>query len=476
MVDQHQADADGAVLYSLARSRGVQPFRDDVDRLFVTIGVDGHDETHALNSRPVRSWLQRIYYKAIGRLPNRDVLGEVMEKLEAAARFEGPEHQVFVRIAAHDGCIYLDVGNPTWQAIEITFAGWHVINKPPVKFRRPRGLLPLPLPIAGGSVNELRPFLNVERDDDFTLLIAALLGALRGRGPFPIVGLIGEQGSAKSTATRVLGRLIDPNACELRGEPHDLRDLMIAANNGYLLRYDNVSHIPPWRSDALCRLLTGIAFTTRELYSDDQEVLINAQRPVILNSITDVLVRPDLLDRAILIRLPDLPDTRRRPEVDFWADFEQAQPRILGALLDAAVVALRDESSTQLKVLPRMADFARWVVAAESALPWPAGDFLRAYSANRRGAVVAMLDDDPVADAVRALVTPSAWLGTAAELLAALQRAGAVRLTDPRQATGALRRLAPALRQAGVEVNFAAGTKHGGRKLLHLYKRAGATP
>lgn len=453
-------------LLGLAWASGVETFKDETGRPYLTFAVGDHREHHPVRSQASRLLLQRLSFEEFHKLPDRDCINAVLEQVEAEAMFESEQHNMFVRVAEHEGSIYLDLGDPSWQAVRITRDDWDVVSSVPVKFRRPNGLKALPLPVRGGSLDELRPFLNLPPDsNEFVLIVAWLLGALRGRGPYSCLVFNGEQGGGKSTATRVAGRLLDPSACELRGEPHDVRDLMIASNNGHAIRLDNLSTIRPWLSDALCRLATGGGFATRELYSDSQELLINVQRPVIVNSIVEVVVRPDLLDRSIVIRLPHLSDGQRKTEREFWTDFDEAQPRILGALLDAAVVGLQREDSVQLDAVPRMADFARWVVAAEPALPWQPGDFLRAYRQNRVGAVQALLDGDAVADAVRDMGT---WCGTATDLLNELQSRGA-RVFTPRQAAAEVRRLAPALRQSNIEVNFEAGYRHGGQKLFAIF-------
>ncbi|HUE84796.1 MAG TPA: hypothetical protein VMO26_01840 [Vicinamibacterales bacterium] len=465
-------DALASRLYDLAMQAGAVPFRDPAGRLYVSFAVQGHHEHHPIHSQALRSWLQQLGHASTGRLPGREALAQAIERLEAEALFNGRECQTFVRIADHEGGIYLDLGDPDWRAICVTPYGWGVVTTPPVKFRRPRGLRPLPIPIPGGCVEELRPFLNLPDADAFRLVTHWLVGALRGRGPYVILGLYGQQGSTKSTTARVLRRLVDPNTAELRSEPHEVRDLMVGANNAHVLAFDNVSTIRPWLSDAICRLATGGGFATRELYSDDQETLIDAQRPVIINSIVDVFTRPDLLDRAIIIRLDDLPDTKRRAESDYWAAFVSAQGRILGALLDSVVVALRDEPTIHLAALPRMADFAKWSVASAGALPWGPDTFLQAYEANRAQATVALLETDPVALAIQRMLavwSHGYWEGTATDLLPQLQNRGEAISrfeTDPRKATAALRRLAPALRAVGIYITTA--EKHGGRRIYQL--------
>src|SRR5262249_54746306 len=152
----------------------------------------------------------------------------------------------------------------------------------------------------------------------------------------------GEQGSAKSTFSTILRSLVDPNTAPLRALPREDRDFFIAANNGHLLAFDNISGLPHWISDTLCRLATGGGFAVRQMYSDDDEVLFDACRPVILNGIEDIVTRPDLADRAIFLTLEPIAEEDRKPEAELWAAFEPKRPKIFGALLDAMVVGLRD--------------------------------------------------------------------------------------------------------------------------------------
>ena len=192
---------------------------------------------------------------------------------------------------------------------------------------------------------------------------------------------------------------------------------MIAANNGYVLAFDNLSGLPNRFSDALCRLATGGSFAVRQLYTDDQEVLFESTRPILLNGIEDVVSRPDLGDRAIFLTLPPIGDAQRRPESELWREFEIARPRILGALLDAAVHGLTATDGVQVDRLPRMADFALWAAACETAL-WPAGTFARAYAENRRTAIESIVEADPIATCVRSLmIDRTTWTGSASDLL-----------------------------------------------------------
>src|SRR4029450_13413809 len=96
------------------------------------------------------------------------------------------------------------------------------------------------------------------------------------------------QGSAKSSLVRVFRSLIDPNTAALRTTPRDERDLVIAATNGWVIAVEDLSPLPDWLSDAVCCLATGTGFATRELYTDAEEAIFAAQRPIVMNGIEEV--------------------------------------------------------------------------------------------------------------------------------------------------------------------------------------------
>src|SRR3974390_1571032 len=157
------------------------------------------------------------------------------------------------------------------------------LGVPPVRFRRTPGMLPLPVPERGGSIETLRSFLNLPSGDGFVLIVAWLLAALRAGGPYPLLAISGEQGSAKTVLSKLLKALIDPNAAPVRALSREEREVLIAANNGHLVAFDNLSGLPHWLSDALCRLATGGSFAVRQLYTDDEEGLFEESPPILLN-------------------------------------------------------------------------------------------------------------------------------------------------------------------------------------------------
>lgn len=482
-IDSEDDEADGKTLGGLLKGMfgpsvtgllvqygsEAELFHDPEGEPYATVEVEGHHETWPLKSRGFKNWLRHRYYTAQKEddqespgAPRAQALNDALAQLEAKCQFEGPEHPVHVRVAEKDGAIYIDLADEEWRAIEVAAGGWRVVSSdaPPVKFRRARGMLPLPVP-EKGDADRLRALVNLEDDDHdgWRLLLAWLVQALRPKGPYPVLILQGEQGSAKSTIERLLRALVDPSTAPLRSTPRNEHDLFIAATSAWVVAFDNISTLPPWLSDALCRLSTGGGFSTRTLYENREQELFDAMRPVILNGISDVATRPDLLDRAIVLTLPSIPEEERKPESEMWEHFDRERPAIFGALLDAASTALRELPSTKLSSMPRMADFALWATAAESGFGWESGTFMKAYSGNRREANDLALETDPVAGAVFKLMAGrDEWSGGATELWKALGEEvdEDVKHTKawpaaPQTLTGRLKRLAPALRKAGIE-------------------------
>jgi DNA polymerase I-like protein with 3'-5' exonuclease and polymerase domains len=461
-------DSIATDLVKIAVGLEVEFFHTAEQAAFARIPTPDHKENWPVRSTGFRRWLARQYYELTEAAASGQALADALGVLEGMAVYEGPELGVYNRLAEHEGKIYLDLADPLWRAVEIDQAGWRVVIDPPVRFRRGKGTLPLPEPARGGKLDDLRPFANVKTDTDWLLLLGWTVAALRPRGPFPVLTLTGEQGTAKSTLGRTVQRVTDPNAGDLRSEPKEVRDLAIAANTAWVIAYDNLSHLPQWLSDALCRLATGGGFGTRQLYTDDEEILFNAKRPVLLTSITDVVTAGDLLDRSASLQLEQIPEDKRKTEAEFDAAFEAARPRILGALLDAVSAGLRTLLKVKLAKLQRMADFQLWAEACLQGAGFKAGAFSAAYEANRCDVNVLALEASAVAqillkamdglDDEEGRQTKEA---TATDLLAWIDQEADDRLkkqrgwpTRGRDLSTALKRLAPNLRREGITLTW----------------------
>jgi hypothetical protein len=321
-------------------------------------------------------------------------------------------------------------------------------------------MLPLPIPTPPGNLGKLRDFVNVT-DEAWPLLLAFLVGCW-GPGPYPVLSLTGEQGTGKSACAQVLKKLVDPNKAPSRTQPREDRDVMVSATHNHLLAYDNLSDLPVWLSDLLCCITSGTGYSKRAMYTDFDEVLLTAQRPVVVNGIAETVQRSDLLDRSLLLTLEPIPEGKRQAEKEFWDDFTAARPGILAGLCDAVSAALRNLPHTHPDRLPRMADFAKWVIAAESALGWEAGTFLQAYTENRAEAHSLALEGNTTASRLIGYMekTPL-WEGTSSELRELLYPELGLKQEPPkdcpknaRALSALLKRIAPNLRAQGLDVDF----------------------
>jgi len=428
---------------------------------FASFQKDGHTEHVELKATAGRQWVSGLMYRATGEALSRQDLDGVTNGLEACAIHDGQRLPVHVRVADLGDRIYLDLADDAWQVVEVTAEGWRVIpgETAPIRFRRPNGTHALPVPEQYGDLTDLRRFIHSD-DVGFVLACAWLLGSLTDRGAQPVLSIGGEHGSAKSSATKVLQCLVDPRGGALRATPKGDRDLAIAARNSWIASFDNVSRISPELSDGLCRLSTGSAFATRMLYTDGEESIFAARRPVILNSIVDVTNRPDLSNRTLAVQLLRIEEDKRVDESSFWPAFYEARPGILGALLTALSTALARWVTTKPKRMPRLSDFFRLILASEPGMPWVPGEFEAAFANMEEFAVENVLDASPVITAILPILEArKKWMGPAAELLRTLN---ATRIgpepngwpQSPQGIVAALRRLAPTLDKIGWHVEF----------------------
>lgn len=451
--------SQGSVLVDLAFETGMELFFDDEETCYARVEIEAtaslgaHLETYRVGSAQFNRWLTNLYFEKRQKAVGRGGISDAANTIAAQAQRLGVERKVFTRLGEQAGATYLNLCDPGWHVVKITPEGWEVQAKSDAYCIRPKGMLALPIPERGGSIDELRPLVNLD-DEEWILLVSWLIGTLSPKGPYPPAVLRGGQGSAKSTMARLLRRLVDPNKAPVRAEPKEERDLAISAKNGWVIVFDNLPQIQPWLSDALCRLATGGGYSVRSNYTDDEEALFDYQRPAVLTGIGEIVTRPDLLDRALLFQLLPL-DDNRMSERDYWAQFAAIHGRVLGALLDAVVVGLRRLPEVHLPKPPRMADFAEWVSAAEPGLGWVPGTFMNAYGGNREEAQTVALSACPISSYLVRFVRGQeggSWKGTSSELLNALNTMaeGSTKPPDwpkgPRSIAVQLQRIIPNLR------------------------------
>lgn len=409
---QETKPSAAAALIRFAQQNELFHFRDES---YITIA----GATHKVDSPEFREWLRHEYYSWYKRPPNKNAITDAVATVQANAKFDGHECPVLCRYGVVDGRHYLELGNG--KVAEIDADGWRVVPCPKhVKFIRTRGQLPLPHPQTG-DIGELRQYVNVADDRSWHLLVAGLLACLMPAGPYWIVLILSPHGSGKTTILRMLRPIIDPHEADVRTAPRDEHSLMLAARYGLLASIDNVSKLPEWLCDALCRLATGAGMAQRKYYTQDEEHVMFSQRPAIITTIADLTGREDFLSRCLLVQCAAIPPDKRKAESMLLVDFDAARPRILGALLTAVSAAIKNLPNTHPDKLPRMADAFRWVVACEAGLGWESGKFA-GYFAESEAEITSTILENPVAVALQAAMTKQdEWSGSGAgvSLLAA---------------------------------------------------------
>ncbi|MGV8080320.1 MAG: hypothetical protein AB2L22_09710 [Syntrophales bacterium] len=434
---------------------------------FASVESGGRRKVFPLNSKEFKGHLKTEYYRENKCYPNPKHFQDFLNILSYRALEESPEAKLHIRLAAVDDVIYLDLGDPKCRAVKITKSGWKIVVRPNVFFFRPTGFAALPRPKKADTRNvlkKLRKFFNTTPTEQ-TLIIAWLIGSLLGTGPYPILIFQGEPGSGKSTASKLIKSLIDPSVAAIKGPPKNDHDLMIMARNSHILAFDNISGITRTLSDSLCRLSTGGGWSTRQLYSDADEVLFDAVKPQILNGIGNIAVREDLADRALSVELMKFERGSTRREHDLIEEFDESKPAFLGALLSAVSMALSKRDKFEIDAYPRMADFVHFIVASEKAVFKTKGTFLKAIRANSKAISKETIEYDSFASALTRFIRSQngLWQGTAGDLLSEIQNSMS---NDERDKVAKdkswpkatnflstrLKELAPALRKVGYEV------------------------
>lgn len=440
----------------------------------VPLRATAHSGTGSL-----RQHLIRAYVTEHDRTPSQSALADALAALDALAA-HAPETELPLRVAAdpdNPAVTWLDLGRPDGESVCLTPEGWALAHPDPETgpvWRRTKLVRPLPRPdrTPGGWRADIEEFAALLPFTAETLPLAVgwLLAALRPGIPRPVAYLTGEQGTGKSTSGQMLAGVIEGARAPLRQAPDNLRDLGPTTAAGWVLALDNLSGMPGWLSDALCRIVTGDAQVTRALYTDDDVNVLTYQRPVLLTGIDLGALRNDLAERMLPLELRPIPRDKRRTASALWAAYEQAHPRILGALLDLAAAVWADlpHAAAELTERPRLADFAELLHALDRVTGWRSLD---AFNGSQDALNDAVLDGHPVATAMREWTTSysfphQGWQGTMAELHRELSRDGRG-LVDgwpktPGVLSARIRQVAPALRARGIHVaRVSASNKHG---------------
>jgi 5S rRNA maturation endonuclease (ribonuclease M5) len=403
------------ILIPIVLAQGIELFHDQRGDTFAAIPLERGQRITSLRSKAFAEWLGHLAWKDLGRAVGTEQRASVQNVLSGKARYEGRQYDLHVRCAAHEGAFWLDLDGV--RAVRVVPGEWEIVNDTPILFRPFHHQRAIPDPVHGGDPRHVWAFVNLRDQDSKTLLLCYLVAALVPDIPIAALVIHGVQGSAKTTFQKIVKLLLDPSAVAIRGGVRGQDDFAIAASQNRVLFFDNLSSMPGWLSDALCRTVTGEGWSKRTLYTDDDSTVLEYRGVVGLSGINLVVDRADLLDRSLIMELEPVSPAQRMEERELWDDFETARPQIVGGLLDALARAMQVAPGIRLRARPRMADFARWGTAAAIGLRLSPGDFLDAYERNVGRQNEAALGASPVAQALMLFMkTQDHWMGTPAQL------------------------------------------------------------
>jgi hypothetical protein len=368
--------------------------------------LDQNDAPHALADGipvPLESgcygWLRRLFWDHEEAAATTDLLGTVAGQLRAFAEVSDNERTLHLRAAQHEGAVYLYLG--PGRVVRCDAYGWEIDPNPPVMFRRVKNLKELPNPEHGGSLDLLDAFITAREDRDHRLAKAWLVLALLADVPRPILLAHGPQGATKSSVQRVLKNIIDP------AKPETLKlrekDFEQNINKAFIPFFDNISNITDHIADELSKAVTGAGNAVRKLYEDDEDVIREYKRAVLLNGLIIPTEKADLIDRTLPVALKRVPKEERETERRMQALFEKRHALLLGAVLDALSGALANHE--EVRGLPRLADWAEYAIALYKHLGWGGyKGFMADWAVIEEGQHAVTLEGSALAQAAVAVV------------------------------------------------------------------------
>lgn len=355
--------------------------------------TDGKPKVGGVRSRDVRNYIRYIIYQLSGEVLTENGVKEYADQIEAHCYLEGTSVELFIRTARDGAHLLVDGINTVYR---VTAERWWADDDFKPVFKRPQGMLPLAAPVKGGDPRKFLDFINIKEPDDRLLLLVYLVASFIPDIPHPPLIIYGPQGSSKSTLLRFLVELIDP-ACAVELPFRNERDFMLAAGQRWVVGLDNVSFIHDSVSDIFCKLVTGASYTARMLYTNEDLLIRNFRRVLIINGINISVEKSDLMDRCILMRTDRISSDQRKDEAALKMGFDHYRGEILGGCFDALSRALEIYPTVKLSTKQRMADFTIWGCAIAEGLGFNREDFLRAYANNIEQQHIEALDASPVA-------------------------------------------------------------------------------
>lgn len=444
----------------------------------VFLGFDSRDGriVAPINADRIKLFIIDSCVETFGETPKQASVIDVIKALEAKILTNGNRFPIGKRVICTKDKIWLNMANEKNQVIEVSKDGWDVVTDPPVRFLYQQNIFPLPEPDRNGDITCLDEIIPFEREEQFQMVVGWMLGQFLPSGENMVLMVVGPEGSGKSVTVETVKYIIDPRRDLITNLPDDKRDFLALIHSNHTLAIDNASYMSNEISDLICQATSGVSLSERKLFSNGEVFCTFGRTPVVINSITPVIGRHDLLSRTGTIEFCHNGNRRTRTRTEIEELRRERHPKILGAILDALVACLRGWRDVQLEEKIRLADLGQWVTAGEEVLPYPVGSFVKAMAKSQRENTIDNLIDDEFTGSVLDFVKKRGgeYESTIGNFLASLRRDFpdvAESKAFPRTAKGlsaALLRNEKAFREVGLSVSRTPRTRDGYRVILKL--------
>ncbi|MDA2920337.1 hypothetical protein MYX76_12740 [Desulfobacterota bacterium AH_259_B03_O07] len=424
MIEEDQSGSQGKRsqadrLIDLVESSEAILFHDENGDPYIQMPVKEDYVIHRVRDRNVRRWISRAFWEKYRKAPSSEAINSAFNVIESKACFDGSQHKLHIRVAHRDGKYYYDLNGS--DIVEVTAECYKIIKNsdiPPLFKHYPhQEEQVIPQKSKAGDLRRLvETYFNIKDDgnENRSLLnVIDLVYCFIPDTPHAVDVFWGDTGAAKTTGGRVKKEIVDPSSLKTTKSPRNDAEFVQMASHHWVIVMDNLSYLPEWLSDLVCRLVTGEGLSKRVLYTDDEDFIYSFKSKVIINGLSQVAIRADLLDRAMLYKLEEIEEEDKTPEKEFWENFNKDKPLILGSIFDALSKTIGLVPNIKLEKKPRMADFAVWGCAIAEALGERATTFINAYYKNIGLHDVEVLEASTVASVLREFMEKrDEWQGT----------------------------------------------------------------
>lgn len=405
---ESKTDKEKQVDILLDLVKDVEVVADEFGNSYGVIEINGHIEVLKTSNLKFKYYLLKKYYEAKGTPPGQDTINGVINVLRMEGAFNAEQKKVEKRVGRFNDNLYYDLVNTEYEQVKITVNGCEIVNDKHAYFVRGNNMKAQVTPDMTVEYTQLPSLLKkhfrLKNEKDIVLFSSYLVTCFIPDIPHPILVLHGEKGAAKSTTMRMIRSIVDPSIQDIVSMPSAKGDLAVMLANNYMPSFDNFDILSAEKSDMLCMAATGGGFSKRQLFTDDDEIILRFLRCVMLNGINIVATRADLLDRSLLQELDRISESERKTEKEVWQQFEEDKPKILGAILLTLSKAIAIYDTVKLDRVGRMADFTYWGYAVAESLEVGGDNFVEAYLNNQNKANEEAVLSHPVAAAICALM------------------------------------------------------------------------